>query len=709
MIELPCTNPTYLVNDVAELPALEGASVVYLDFETTSGNPKLDSLNPWHNCKVALIAITVDDNPTAYAIPYMHFSEGDKDTIQQWLGGILYSCEIWENQNVKYDAHVAANDLALEPQCVLSCTLTKAKIIDSDRITRGGYGLDALARDWIGEDLSSYYQSLTPYVGEVAKNKDYGKVPADILGAYACAQVHANRRLKKYIDWKFETTHQQCCDVRDTEIELTRNLWKMERNGLPIDKAELQINEYKLLKRMVDIDDELHKIVGEAFNPNSSKDLYNVLCIKYGLPILAFTKDDKTGEDTNNPSFDKHAMLMYEAHPSAPKDVITLIKEYKTDSQTLSLFIQPWQGYAIFRPEFAVWVLNSTYNQCVRTGRMSCGEPNAQQLSKRVKKLIHPKKGFAFISLDYSQIEFRFIVHYIADSAAIKAFRDDPDTDFHLLVASWCEIPRKPAKNVNFAVAFGEGKKKLIKQLASNKELVDSIVKQIKQMIADGELQPELETKVFNQLAIARGEEVYNRYHRTFPSLKRTMKQAETACKMRGYVFNIRGRHRHLPARYAYRAFNTVNQSSAADLQKERLNALCRMIEGTSIELSACVHDETLLQAPIEIAYDPRTIRDLVLLLENPPYADKISVPIRCSVGVSKDNWCEASESEMQQPFEEHKILLRERDYSQFRNLEHLREYSGTTTSHSGAVYPEDIPIEQGGIKGEAPQTMSTL
>lgn len=367
---------------------------------------------------------------------------------------------------------------------------------------------------------------------------------------------------------------------------------------------------------------------------------------------------------------------MYEAHPSAPKDVISLIKEFKGDYQLNNLFVEPWQQLAVFDPVFCAWLLRSQYNQCVRTGRMSCSDPNAQQLSTKAKYLVHPKPGYAFISADYSQIEFRFIVHYINDKAAIQAFIDNPDTDFHELVASWCEIPRKPAKSVNFGVAFGEGKRKLIKQLASNTDLVGRIVEILKAMIAAGEIKPEDETRVFNEMATRRGEQVYNKYHAQFPTLKATMRAAESALKMRGYVFNILGRHRHLPIKAAYRAFNTINQSSAADMMKERFNAMCRMIAGTPIETAANVHDELLLQAPIDIANDPRTIRDIVLLLENPPI--KIAVPIRCSVGVSPDSWAHASkegEGKVAIPYQipAYKLLLMNRDQSQFSNLAHLR------------------------------------
>lgn len=659
-------NNVLMIESVGELPALAGAKAVYLDFETSSGNPKLDSLNPWHNCKVHGFAITVDEMPEAYYIPFSSFHFDHQTTVINWLHDILQQCEQWVNQNIKYDAHVAANDLQINVefmQCWLVCTLTLAKLIDSDRIMRGGYGLDILSRDWLGEDISEYEAALQPYL---IKNKDYGMVPHDIMAPYAGQDVLTNRRLCKYITEKLP---QQCERVALNEIELTRNLWKMERNGLGLYMQELKVEEYKILNRLCKIDDRLNAILGRSINPKSTDDVYETLCVQYGLPIIAYTKNQDTGEFTTNPSFDKHALRAYKARPDAPKEVIELIEEYRELAQHHSLFVAPWQQFAIFDERFQIWFLHSTYNQSVRTGRMSCSEPNAQQLSKRAKKLIKPKPGHAFISIDYSQIEFRFIVHYIQDAKAIQAFHENPDTDFHLLVASWCGIKRKPAKTVNFGVAFGEGKKKLIKQLANDPDLCETILQVVKGMVEVGQITPEQEVTTFQELAIKKGEEVYSKYHDTFPTLKTTARMVESSLKQRygthglGFVFNMYGRHRHLPFDKAYRGFNTLNQASAADLIKEQTNKICRMIEGTSIELKAIVHDEILFEAPIEVARDFRTIRDLVALMESPDI--DLRVPVRCSVGVSANNWYEAGSDEVAKPLQY--------DKSEATYLDHLR------------------------------------
>lgn len=630
-----------LIQDVAELPNFVNAYSVFCDVETSSGSPLLDSLNPWHNCKVAGFGIAADDSP-AYYVDYARLPAEQQTYARNWLNDTLETCKQWVNHNIKYDAHVIANDLGIVPNCPLVDTLTLAKIIDSDRVVRGGYGLDALSKGWLKKEIGDYEKTLQPYLGK--RNKDYGAIPGDVIAPYGCQDILTDRELYEY---EQNNCPEQCYGVWQTEIELTGNLWQMERNGLRVEPQELKIAEMVILNTLCEIDEKLTKLVGRAFRPHVSDDLFDVFCNQYGLPILAYTKDAE-GNETCNASFDKHALKMYAAHPGTPQEVLELVLQYKQLSQRLGLFIEPWQKF--MRQSDLIWLIHSTYNQCVRTGRMSCSEPNMQQLDKVVKRLIKPKEGYSFVSIDYSQIEFRFIGHYIKSPVVIEAYKENPDADFHKLVAEWCEIKRRPAKTVNFGVAFGEGKGKLKKQLAGDVDLIGTIRDEIRKATERGELLPNQATAEFNRLADMRAEQVWNKYHNTFPTLKATARAAENALKMKGYVYNMYGRHRHLPFDKAYRAFNTVNQSSAADLIKERFNEICRAIVGTPIETQAIVHDEAVFQMPTEIANDFRTKRDLVSIMESPAIEKDLRVPIRCAIGVSSKHWAEASSDETQKP-----------------------------------------------------------
>jgi DNA polymerase I-like protein with 3'-5' exonuclease and polymerase domains len=638
----------YVLNP-KDLPKLAGASMIFLDYETTSGHPKRVSYNPFHCCGVAGFAITVDDNPTSWYIDYMRMSYDDQRIVQAWLQEVYDGCEYWINQNVKYDMHVAASTrstfkqtrsdsgktileawvnkdfppplpmaMKLRREVRHVCTLTMAKIENSDRLNNQ---LDALTKEYLGVDILPWYNALQPYLGK--KNKDYGRIPGDVLGEYACQDVISGRDLYNAIA---ALIPEECYEVWGTEISVTWECFQTEQNGMPIRLAELQMEQAKSIMTMVKLEEELEAEVGWAFNPTQADDCYQVLCNHYGLPIVKYTTDDD-GNPTTNPSFDKYALAAYEQRPDAPKTVVNRIQKYRTHNQRNNLFLKPWQELAIDE------IMNCTYNQLVRTGRMACSEPNAQQLNEWAKELVHPLPGWGFISMDYSQIEFRFIAHYLDDQRIIQAYIDDPDTDFHVWVAKLCGIKRKPAKTVNFGIAFGEGKKLLKSQLAANEDIIEWAM----EIVRERETPEEDVMRVFSDLVEERTEDIYTSYYARLPNLRPTIKMAERAVRQRGYIKNWSGRRRRLPKKFAHKGFNTANQASAADLIKERWVALMSHAEGLPIKTVAIVHDELLLMVPLDILHDPQLHTDLLAIMESP--ARPIKVPIRCSLGVSAESW----------------------------------------------------------------------
>jgi len=618
-----------LVEDVSELPDLRGARNVFVDFETTSGDPSLDSLDPWHHCGVAGLAITTDDTPGAWYVPVGHFHGGNlpDEPVEDWWCDTIDSAEQWTNHNVKYDAHVSANCMGVLAECELYDTLTMAKLIDSDRALRGGYGLKDLSKAWLREDIGGFGQAMAPYLH---RNKDYGRVPADICGEYACQDVLTNRRLYQYIE-----THiaEQCRGVRDTEFAMTRLLFEIEREGMHVHPQELAITEYRQMARMLEIDEQMEAIVGRSFRAHVNSDCFDVLCNQYGLPVLGYTKD-KSGQPTNNPSFDKKILVQYSHHPHAPPNLIKLMIEYRNIETLLSFFIRPYQKLHIDG------VLHPRYNQMVRTGRMSSSTPNAQQLSPTAKRLIHPPPGHVFISTDASQIEFRVIGHYIQNEGVIDAYQAEPDTDFHTWVADMCEMARKPAKSINFMMGYGGGEKMCVKMLAANLEVVGALQTEVDKMIERGDLKPELADDMFGELCRRKAKSVYRRYHETLPELKRTSYRAAGALKSKGFIYNLYGRHRHLPVDRAHLAFNNLCQSSAADLVKERMVALAAALRGSPVKIVGQVHDEIVMTCPEELVSD-ELLDGITNLLEHPEC--ELRVPIRWDIGVSGKNWYEAS------------------------------------------------------------------
>lgn len=604
-----------LVESVSELPDVL-FDELYLDFETSSGDPECDSLDPWDedHCSIAGAAFTGDRCPHAWYVPR-------KFLKQQYLQRLISHAKRWINSNVKYDAHVAMNDMLIEfPECELVDTVSRAKLIDSDRTTKGGYGLKVLSAEWCGVDISKYGNRMYPYL-EGADNKDYGRVPVDIIGEYACQDALSVRDVNDYIDAHMPD---QTKALDRTEIATTKTLFAMERRGLRIKPERLKLRRVESMTTMVEASERIQHKLGYIMDPSSPDDCFDLLCNRYGMPVLKRTKANAETGGGNNPSFDVKVLRQYKGFVGAPKDIIDDIILYRHHKTLDSLFWQSW-----LEKENAGYI-HPSINQSVRSGRMSSYNPNSHQLSGDAKEEIYPREGYSLISMDYSQIEFRIIVHYIKNQKAIDAYNNDPKTDFHTFVSQICGIKRRPAKTINLGKGYGMGKKKLLLSLSHDADLIEG--------------------GMTREQAIALAESANERWHAEFPELQPTMREANRAARYRGYVFNLHGRRLHLPLERSWVAFNRICQSEAADLAKERANVVSPVydewLRERDVHLLAIVHDEFVWECPTALV--PEVEPYLRLRLENPaiPYR----VPIKVESHASSVNWRIASKCEAGKP-----------------------------------------------------------
>lgn len=617
-------NGGYLVQDhLPELPDKIGT--IYCDVETTSQNPELKAVNPWHHTWIAGIAVTWDNHPQVYYISVRHIHAcGSSITVPQltrWLEAAFRRSNCWCNHNVKFDAHVIKNDLGVDPPPALKDTQNLAKVIDSDRVgAKGGYVLENLSKHWLGVNIDRFKEALKPYL---VRNKDYGRIPADICGEYACEDVFTVRRLERYIEAQCP---EQSRKVWQLEQDLTPVLYGMEQQGLRIDPLQLKITTLKVITEMIDLDERICHRAGRAFKPDYGPDCAEVLCGKLGYPVIQQTA-------TGAASMAKDVLGLYLAQPSVDTQLIQDILDYRELSTFKGLFLDAFE-----RLQDSNNYLHTLYNQTVRTGRMSAKEPNAQQFNSRAKALMLPDDGdCSFLSVDYSQVEFRLMVHYIEDARLIAAYAADPWLDIHQQIADDARIHRKPAKTINFSIGFGQGEGNTVKALMR----VPEFVEELKQVARDATVGDAAYEKLFYHLAEKRGHKVYGDYHRMLPSLKTTSRQAERAARGRGYIFNAYGRRRHLSRERAHIAFNTLNQGTSADITKEATIRLARFVQGCGVTIRALVHDEILLHGPTKVLQDPDFQREVRTIMETPTIP--LRIPIRTDAGLSSKNWALAA------------------------------------------------------------------
>ena len=136
------------------------------------------------------------------------------------------------------------------------------------------------------------------------------------------------------------------------------------------------------------------------------------------------------------------------------------------------------------------------------SGRLSMSNPALQTIPARdpelgpmMRRLFLPEDGEIFAAIDYSQQEPRILTHYAQAfgnyrkvqmggvEEFIKEYNENPDADFHSLVADLSGLPRKTAKVINLALMYGMGVQKLSQQLDISLDEAKSLTQQYHQKV----------------------------------------------------------------------------------------------------------------------------------------------------------------------------------------------------------------------------------
>jgi DNA polymerase I-like protein with 3'-5' exonuclease and polymerase domains len=238
------------------------------------------------------------------------------------------------------------------------------------------------------------------------------------------------------------------------------------------------------------------------------------------------------------------------------------------------------------------------------SGRLSMNNPNLQQIparnprfAKAIRGLFLPEEGEQWGSLDYSQQEPRILVHYASltgkrgltgSDLFVQAYREDPKTDFHQMVADIAKIPRGKAKTINLALLYGMGQTKLAEQLDVTTEEAKHLIQQYHQQVPFvKELGDFIQRRVGGPLGTGFVRSLLGRkcrFELWEPNLFLSSKALPKEEAVIQYGSNIK-------RAYLYRALNRLIQSSAADMTKR---AMAQIYKTGKVPLIQ-IHDELAL------------------------------------------------------------------------------------------------------------------
>ena len=377
--------------------------------------------------------------------------------------------------------------------------------------------------------------------------------------------------------------------------DLIRVLLSMKRNGVRIDTQLAEEYVQKGEEQMAQIEKSL------GINPASPKQMKKLLIDDLGLPVV------KSSARTGAPSFDKQAMVTYDSMlEKLDSPVAKQIKTFRGWQKAVSAAYRPYLDLVDVDGR-----LRCSYRlHGTATGRLSCAEPNLQQIPKtsdkewngKVKECFIAQDGYVLLNADFSQLELRLATAYAGEEELKTVFNEG--RDIFTEMSKQLNMSRHDTKTLVYSMQYGAGEQRLMDAFnVSNQE-----AKMIRQ-----------------------------NYFATYPNFRQFNERCTAKVEQEGRIKIWTGRERHFENRKdAYKAMNSVIQGGAADIV-ERIMVRCyKELEGPECRMLLQVHDSITFEVKESVV--PQYLNKIRTLMEDVnAVTGQVNFDVRFAVEV--ENW----------------------------------------------------------------------
>lgn len=563
---------------------LKNQNIISFDLETTSIDP--------YQAEILGIAIAFEPKK-GYYIDISNESYDKKIKILSELWNILKNKDLI-GQNLKYDLSVM-KIYGFDFKVPYFDTMIAAYLVSPDSRR---FNMDDLAKKYLNYETIKYDEVVNNTLfANTLKDIDPNKV-AEYSGEDADITLRLFHVLRPKI-YEFELEKV----MFDIENPLIPVLAKMELNGVFFDIPYLKQLEKEYTKISNNILQEIKEIAGYDINPNSPKQIRELLFEKLGLIPKRKTKGGQ---------FSTNAQVLEEMKNDHP--IIQKILDYRKYQKLLSTYIQSIPKLVNKKTKR----VHTSFNQTgAATGRLSSSDPNLQNLpireaeGEKIRNAVKAEKdGYVLLSADYSQIELRVLAHMSKDPVLIESFKND--LDIHTITASKLfDVPesqvdhkmRQIGKMINFSIIYGVSSYGLSERTGVSINDAGIFIK---------------------------------KYFELYKKVEEYQQQILSNLAKNGYVETIFGRKRFLNNLRLNKndlkrtAINTPIQGTASDIMKiamiklnERLPEYAKMI--------LQVHDEIVIELPKDKVDEvSKIVKDT---MEN---AVSLDVPLKVDINVSE-------------------------------------------------------------------------
>ena len=611
-----------------ELPDITSATKIAIDVETRDPNLKQNGPGwPTGDGEVVGYAIAVD-GWSGY-IPVRHLGGGnlDEKIVNRWLKKVFECPADKIMHNAQYDlGWIRRMGFTVNGRII--DTMVIASLLDENRFS---YSLNALGYDYLNKTKSE--KGLVEAAREfgIDPKGEMWKMPAMYVGPYA--EGDAELTLELWNRFSVELGKEGLWNIANLELDLLPCLVDMTFRGVRVDVNRVERTRDSLLKREKEVLKQIKHIVGgevEIWAAQSLAKAFDKLGINY-------PKTEKGA-----PSFTK-LFLQEHDHPLAK-----LVTQARNLNKTSGTFIN-----TIMKHCHSDGRIHAHINQIrsddggTVSGRISMNNPNLQQIPARdpelgpmIRSLFLPEEGELWSAIDFSQQEPRILVHYAhvygktrgielkGAKEFVDAYNNDPNTDFHTMVAEMASVPRKQAKTINLGMMYGMGVNKLSEQLDLSTDEAKGIISQyhdrvpfVKGLMTG--VQNRLNEKSANgSLSSLLGRRLrFDLWEPDTFGMNKAMPYKE--------AIDTYGPTTRLKRAFTYKALNRLIQASAADMTKQAMVNLYKMGKLPLIQ----IHDEVAMSVK-----NKEEAEEIAKVMEN---AIPLEVPSKCDIEIGP-SWGEA-------------------------------------------------------------------
>lgn len=418
-------------------------------------------------------------------------------------------------------------------------------------------------------------------------------IPFIAMGQYAMNDLHITWKL--FLKYLGELQTKGLLDkVWPQCREYVQTLRLTQSEGLAIDWQLLDVLSDDAERRIGELESRL------GFCPGKRNQLLHTL---YGSPAegaLGLKAPSLTSKGA--PSTDASSLeTLQERHPEH-KEFFADLREWRKTTKDVTSFYRPFR----LRKTEQGYLHPGIKQHGTKTGRLSCAEPNLQQIPReysRVKQLFKAKPGYVLIEADFSQIELRVGARYAAsfgDNTMLDLYESGADVHHNTseLVGSYKAFAdkkegRQVGKECNFLLIYGGGAPRLHDQL-TDKYRINCTVNQC--------------------------YDWSNQFHKAYPGFKECIAYFEHVHKKNGRVEYWNGRRRTI-REVAYGkvkhhiAFNSMVQGGCGQVLMYTMNRIQR----ANLRSKMCntVHDSIWFYVPVD--YVDEEIPKIVELMRYVP------------------------------------------------------------------------------------------